>query len=278
MGARRTVWARLGVAGLLALSGCATRPALVTPPIVVARSEIPLPPPPPRALTVGVYSCIDTSGQRRPTQLPQELSTAVPMDCTPYLIEAVRSLRPGYVYLVERQHVDELLRERQLATLALNSQPEAAVGPGNGSGSGSGGQESGAALAPAAPRKLYTLRVAEILLVGQVVAYDRSTREVKAGVAVSAVGASGAYVTDLVTFSLRAVAVQTGEVLGQTMVTKSVNSLAIGGHITKIYSTSVLDLELGGSANEPVGMALSSAVRSALTQLIDQGIHDGWWS
>jgi curli production assembly/transport component CsgG len=276
MGARWTVWARVGVAGLLALSGCATRPALVKPPTVVARTEIPLPPPPPRALTVGVYSCIDTSGQRRPTQLPQELSTAVPMDCTPYLIEAVRSLRPGYVYLVERQHVDELLRERQLATLALNSQPEAAVGPGN--GSGSGGQEPGAAHTAAAPRKLYTLRVAEILLVGQVVAYDRSTREVKAGSAVSGVGASGAYVTDLVTFSLRAVAVQTGEVLGQTTVTKSVNSLAVGGHITKIYSTSVLDLELGGSANEPVGLALGSAVRSALTQLIDQGIHDGWWS
>ncbi|MGH1557053.1 CsgG/HfaB family protein [Caulobacter segnis] len=88
------------------------------------------------------------------------------------------------------------------------------------------------------------------------VAYDRSTREVKAGAAVSAVGASGAYITDLVTFSLRAVAVQTGEVLGQTTVTKSVNSLSVGGHITKIYSTSVLDLELGGAANEPVGLAL----------------------
>lgn len=267
----RSFWASGLVFGLLAVSGCATRPSLVKPPAVVARQEIPLPPPPPRALTVGVYSCIDTSGQRRPTQLPQELSTAVPMDCTPYLIDAVRALRPGYVYLVERQHVDELLRERQLATLALNSMPEAAAG------AEGGGQEPGAAHA-APPRKLYTLRVAEILLVGQVVAYDRSTREIKGGAAVGAVGASGAYVTDLVTFSLRAVAVQTGEVLGQTTVTKSINSLAVGGHITKIYSTSVLDLELGGSANEPVGLALSSAVRSALTQLIDQGIHDGWWS
>lgn len=268
MGARRTVWTRVTVAGLLALSGCASRPSLVQPPTVVARKEIPLPPPPPRALTVGVYSCIDTSGQRRPTQLPQELSTAVPMDCTPYVIDAVRSLRPGYVYLVERQHVDELLRERQLATLALNSMPEATAG--------AGGQDPGGANATG--RKLYTLRVAEILLVGQVVAYDRSVREAKAGAAVGAVGASGAYVTDLVTFSLRAVAVQTGEVLGQATVTKSINSLAVGGHITKIYTTSVLDLELGGSANEPVGLALGSAVRGALTQLIDQGIHDGWWS
>ena len=86
-------------------------------------------------------------------------------------------------------------------------------------GAEGGGQEPGAAHA-APPRKLYTLRVAEILLVGQVVAYDRSTREIKGGAAVGAVGASGAYVTDLVTFSLRAVAVQSGEILGETTVTK----------------------------------------------------------
>ena len=92
-------------------------------PNVIAEQEIVLPPPPPRALTVGIYNCIDTTGQRRPTLLAQELSTAVPMDCTPYLVEAIRSLRPGYVFLVERQHIDELLRERQLATLALNGRP-----------------------------------------------------------------------------------------------------------------------------------------------------------
>lgn len=235
------------------LAGC-VHPAVSEPPRIVPRAEIALPPPPARALTVGVYSCIDTSGQRRPTMVSQELSTAVPMDCTPYLIEAVRSLRPGYVFLVERQHVDELLRERQLASLALTS--EAAGAP---------------------PKRLATLRVAEILLIGQVVAYDRSTREVRGGLAVSGVGANGAYVTDVVTFSLRAIAVQTGEVLGQTTVTKTVSSFAVGGYVSEIYSDSVLDAELGGAMNEPTGIALSSAVRSAVIQLVDQGIKSGWW-
>jgi len=255
-----------GLIAAAALAGCVSAP--VNPPQVLVQPEITLPPAPPRALTIGVYSCIDTSGQRRPTRLPQELSTAVPMDCTPYLIDAVRSVPRGYVFLVERQHVDELLRERQLATLALNTPPSETTAP-------AAGLE---ALPPPPARRLITLRVAEILLIGQVVAYDRATRQVAGGVAVNSVGGSGEYVTDLVTFSLRAVAVQTGEVLGQTTVSKSVTSLSIGGHISKIYSADVVELEFGGAGNEPVGLALGAAVRSALIALINQGLRDGWWS
>jgi hypothetical protein len=160
------------------------------------------------------------------------------MDCTPYLVEALRSLRPGYVYLVERQHIDELLRERQLATLALNS-----------------GDQPASGRHPVAPRRLNMVRVAEVLFVGQVVAYDRATRDLSAGVALGGIGASGTLITDLVTFSLKA-----------------------GGHITKIFSVSVMELELGGGGNEPVGLALRAAIRSALNQLVQNGIHDGWWA
>jgi curli biogenesis system outer membrane secretion channel CsgG len=247
----------LSAVQLLALTACQHLPPPGAPPAVAVSQAIALPPPPARPLTVGVYSCIDTSGQRRPTQLPQELSTAVPMDCTPYVIRAVRDLRPGYVFLVERQHVDELLRERQLATLALNNNSVESLTP---------------------PKRLSTLRVAEILLVGQVVAYDRSTKEATGGAALGAGAVSGAYVTDLVTFSLRAVAVQSGEILSEATVTKTVTSLKVGGHFAKILDTSVLDLELGGDTNEPVGLALAAAVRAALVQLVDDGLRQGWWA
>ncbi len=248
-------WLALGVC-LLSSAGCVQDPLPSAEPIGVKDEEIVLPPAPARPLTVGVYNCIDTTGQRRPTGQPQELSTAVPLDCTPYLIEAIRSLQPGYITLVERQHVDDLLRERQLATLALNN----AISHG------------------APPQKLNTLRVAEVLLVGQVVAYDRATRQLTGGLAIGGTGGSGTYVTDVVTFSLRAVAVQTGEVLGETSVTKSILSLRLGGHVVKIFDTSVLDFELGGAGNEPVGLALHAAVHSALGRLIEEGIHGGWWA
>jgi curli production assembly/transport component CsgG len=248
--------ALLLAACVASLGGCAQDPLPSAQSQVLQAEAIALPPAPKRALNIGVYNCIDTTGQRRPTGASQELSSAVPMDCTPYIIDAVRSLTPGYVFLVERQHVDELLRERQLATLALNSNAK----PG------------------APPPRLNMLRVVEVLLVGQVVAYDRQTRQLSAGVALGGAGITGSVVTDLVTFSLRAVAVQTGEVLGQSIVTKSITSQDVGGHLSRVFPTTILDVELGGGVNEPVGLAMREAVRGALMQLVDRGIHDGWWS
>lgn len=246
--------------GLLALGACVQDKLPSAAPKLMEEQEIPLPPQPKHMLTVGVYNCIDTTGQRRPTQTTQELSSAVPMDCTPYLVEAVRSLTPGYVFLVERQHVDDLLRERQLAALALNA----------------GNAAANAAGQPG--RRLKVLRVAEVLLEGQVVAYDRETRQVTGGIAIGGTNGSASMITDLVTFSLRAVAVQTGEIIGQTTVTKSISSLKIGGQLTNILPVSVLNVELGGGANEPIGLALRASVRSALDMLINQGLRDGWWS
>ena len=247
------------------LGGCVLAPAPADQPQTAAVEAIALPPPPKRALTVGIYSCADTTGQRRPSGQPQELSTALPMDCTPYMVDAVRSLAPGYLSLVERQHVDELLRERQIATLAL-----ASVATPPGTGQPAQGQ-------PPPGRRLATLRVAEVLLIGQVVAYDRETTQAGAGFALGGVGATGNYITDIFTFSIRAVAVQTGDVLGQTTVTKSITSLKLGTHTSQIWPTTVMEAELGGAANEPVGLALGLSVRSALTTLVQRGIKDGWW-
>ena len=258
----QSITASLLAAGVIMLAGCVQDPMPSATPNVIAEQEIVLPPPPPRALTVGIYNCIDTTGQRRPTLLAQELSTAVPMDCTPYLVEAIRSLRPGYVFLVERQHIDELLRERQLATLALNGAAQTAAAAGRNA-------------APAPARRLTMVRVAEVLLIGQVVAYDRATRDMSGGLAFAGIGVTALYRPRH--FSLRAIAVQTGEVIGQTTVTKSITSMKAGGHVTKILTASVFELELGGAGNEPVGLALRAAIRSALNQLVQNGIHDGWW-
>jgi curli biogenesis system outer membrane secretion channel CsgG len=268
----------------VSLGGCLHDSLPSATPQVNARQPIDMPPPPPRALTIGVYNCIDTTGQRRPTGVAQELSTAVPMDCTPYLVEAISSLRPGYVFLVERQHLDELLRERQLATLALNAVAQAAAAtaaPATAAPvAGTPGADKPAqGNAPAVqPRRLSSLRVAEVLLVGQVVAYDRSTKQISAGLALGAVGIDSTLVTDLVTFSLRAIAVQTGEVIGETTATKSITSMKLGGYIAKIFPTSTMESELGGAGNEPVGLALQAAIHSALDHLVQNGIHDGWWT
>ena len=247
---------------LISLVGCAQDPLPSAEPKVVEQDMITLPKPAANQheLDVGVYNCIDTSGQHRPTGSMEELSSAVPLDCTPYLVQAVRELTPGYMFLVERQHVDELLRERQIATLALNE--NTVIGPDG---------------HPHPAQKLSHLRVAEVLLIGQVVAYDRETRQITGGLAYGGAGITGEVVTDMVTFSLRAVAVQTGQILGQTTVTKSITSQEVGGHLTRVWPTEILDAELGGGTNEAVGLALQRSVRTALAQLVKQGLQDGWW-
>jgi curli production assembly/transport component CsgG len=274
------------LAATFLLAGCSWTPFPSAEPQSLATPEITmLPPPPKRALTVGIYTCTDTTGQRRPSGQAQELSTAVPMDCTPYMIEAVRSMTPGYLNLVERQHVDELLRERQIATLALNSSAQAAtLAPAQNQQppAAHNGQRVAQAAPPAPAQRpappaarLNTLRVAEVLLIGQVVAYDRQTTQASAGFSLGGVGVTGTYVTDV--FSIRAVAVQTGDVLGQATITKSITSLRGGGHNAKIWPTTVMEAELGGATNEAVGFALGITIRSALTDLVKRGVTDGWW-
>jgi hypothetical protein len=39
-----------------------------------------------------------------------------------------------------------------------------------------------------------------------------------------------------------------------------------------------MEMELGGAGNEPVGLALQAAIHSALDHLVQNGIHDGWWT
>src|SRR5260370_42354048 len=97
----------------LAMTGCIQDPLPSPTPTVVAEEEISLPPPPPRPLTVGIYNCIDTTGQRRPTTQPQELSTAGPTGCPPYPSEATRSPPPGGGFLVRAEHLHRLPRARE---------------------------------------------------------------------------------------------------------------------------------------------------------------------
>lgn len=250
------------VSMLTLLGGCVQDPLPSATPTVLDADAIQLPPRPRHTLSVGVFNCIDTTGQRRPTGQAQELSSAVPMDCTPYLVEAVLAMTPGYLRLVERQHVDELMRERQLATLALSQAARTAAEK----------------HILAVPNKLNSLQPAEILLEGQVVAYDRQTREVSAGLAFGGNGGDLSIITDTMTFSLRAVSVRTGLVLGESMVTKSITSQKEDGYMNKIWNTAVMVNELTASGNEPVGLALRLACRSALKKLVSDGIKAGWWS
>jgi curli production assembly/transport component CsgG len=45
-----------------------------------------------------------------------------------------------------------------------------------------------------------------------------------------------------------------------------------------ILNNDVLALEIGGSANEPVSLAVRLAIAAAVLELTQEGIKKGWWS
>ena len=116
-----------------------------------------------------------------------------------------------------------------------------------------------------------------MIFIGQVIAYDSRTQQLSSGLALGGVGASRTVTFDTITFGIRAVAVQTGEILSQTQVTKTVTSTVSNLHKAAIYTSSVLDAEAGGARNEPVGQAIAAAARAAVIAVVEDGLKQNWW-
>ena len=93
------------------------------------------------------------------------------------------------------------------------------------------------------------------------------------------IGISEQYRIDQVTVSMRIVAVQTGEILLTTNVTKTIASHSKGGDVFTFLdmNTKALELETGVAVNEPVTYAIRTAIEFAILELIFCGEKDGYW-
>lgn len=79
--------------------------------------------------------------------------------------------------------------------------------------------------------------------------------------------------------NLRAVDVRTGRVLISVTTSKTISSHEIGlGAFRFIDYKELLEVELGYSNNEPVNIAIMSAIDSAVIHLIVEGMERGMWS
>ncbi len=243
----------------LLLSGCALLPALkLSPPSVI---EIPSIPATPggvpiaapqngRKLIVGVYPCQDTSGQKKVTKAgAADFSSAVLQDCTPFLSSAIRSYSKHFRVL-ERGRLDDIIRERNLAQAMHAEKTRELLG---------------------------SMLIADVLMLGQIVSYDRTTSQSAGGLAVNAIGGAHEMVSDTLTFSLRAVSTKSGEVLSDVLVKKTVESIQANGRILKIIALDTYALEYGGASNEPTAMALQQAIQLSVQTLTQKGMDAGWW-
>ncbi len=105
------------------LAGCSVPaklfPKLDAPPVLgevtPAQRDLIYMPPPPQPIPVAVYGFTDQTGQLKSSEQLQSLSRAVTQGGTSILIKALRDAGNGnWFTVVERERLDNLLRERQI--------------------------------------------------------------------------------------------------------------------------------------------------------------------
>lgn len=215
-------------------------------------------PAPERQVAIAVYGFTDQTGQFKPTEAGQTLSRAVTQGASSILVKALQDAGSrDWFTVVERERLDNLLKERQIITEMRKRYL--------------GEEEVDANALPA-------LMFAGVLLEGGIVGYDTNTVTGGAGAAFLGIGGRTEYRQDTVTVYLRAVSVRTGEVLTNVTASKTIASKAVGLSTYKFVGfKELLEAEWGITTNEPDQIALQQAIEKAVYGLVLEGVELDLW-
>jgi len=235
---------------------CVDEPTAVRLPAYVDLLNLP---PAKERPVVAVYAFEDKTGQRKSVDNIASFSTAVTQGGTELLIDALKTAGGGtWFRVVERQGIDNLVRERQIVrstrqdVAKVNGTDPVGVGP---------------------------LLFAGMIIEGGIIGYDANTETGGRGARTLGIGFSKMYRKDVVTVSVRAVSVLTGEVLLNVQSKKSVLSYGGGGDVFRFIEqgTQLVEYEDGVGNNESVTYAVRAAIEAAVLELIYQGHDRKFW-
>ena len=239
-----------------ALSGCTK---LNSVPIADARlesasilaDEKPLGIPVTPAIIVGVYQFIDQTGQRAVLdRQTSEMSSAIPQGLSSMLVQELMNSGDGkWFRVVERETIPTILNERKVVVAAM----------------------------PDVENPLQPLLLPGIIITGGAISYDRKVSQQFLGIGFASINGQKKIYSDRVSVALRAVSVQTGEVLESVYVSKEVLSQMNSINVLKVVNNSTLAVEAGMVSNEPVSVAVRTAISAAVRQLFIRGLKRGWW-
>lgn len=242
----------------LGIGGCQSGQKLETPAATLTAptktsakvENVPLPAVP---VDVAVYDFPDLTGQAKPNENFAEYSRAVTQGGGAILIDVLKKSGGGQWFrVVERGGLKNLVQER---TLIENTQR-------------SFGRPSG----------LPAVRFAGLLLEGGIIGYDSNELTGGAGAKYLGIGGDVQYRSDVVTVNLRAVSVQTGEILASTTTTKQIYSIGVRGGAYKFVKVGeLLEVELGQSRNDPGSLAVREGIELAVYSLMVDGVRQGLW-
>ena len=213
-------------------------------------------PPPRQKAVVSVYSFSDMTGQRATADNMALFSTAVTQGADSFLIDALMAAGGGKWFLVaERGDLDALTRERQLIISTRSSY--------DGEGA----------------NQLEPLLFSGLIMSGGIISYDTNLISGGIGARYLGIGASTQYRVDELQVALRAVLVQTGQVLLNVIVSKQVYSTSTGFDTFRFTEngTALIEVEAGAARNETATYAVRSAIEQAVLEIIHQGIEQDLW-
>ena len=208
------------------------------------------------AMTIGVYSFTDKTGQRAPSSGAASLSSAVTQGAEVWVIDALLEAGGGkWFEVVERVGMDNVVKERQLIRSTRENYEQEPV--------------------PLSPMKF-----AGLILEGGIVGYDSNITTGGQGARYFGIGASQEYRIDTVTVGMRIVSVSTGRVLLSVAAEKSIASYRQSADVFKFIElgTRSVEIENGYSVNEPTNLAVRSAIEATVIELIYEGVRKGLWN
>jgi len=207
-----------------------------------------------KPIVVAVYTFTDKTGQRKDGGNIAKLSSAVTQGAESILLKALADVGDGkWFRIVERVGIENLLRERQLIRSAREEASE--------------------------PNILRPILYAGMIIEGSIVSYDTNKRTGGVGWRYLGIGPMTQYQEDIVTVSLRAVNVQTGEVILTVNTQKTLLSVATSVATFKFFSqgTRSFENEFGSTTTEPTIYAVKAAIDLAVEELVYQGEAKGLW-
>jgi len=209
------------------------------------------------AMTIGVYSFTDKTGQRKPADNMASLSSAVTQGAEVWVIDALLEAGGGeWFEVVERTGMDNVIKERQLIRSTREN------------------YEQGI------DRNLAPMKFAGLILEGGIVGYDSNITTGGAGARYMNIGTSAEYRVDTVTVAMRIVSVSTGRVLMSVATQKTIASYRQSADAFQFLDmgTKALELEAGYSANEPTNYAVRAVIEAAVVELVYEGVRKGLWN
>lgn len=229
---------------------CIDQPEVVKLPSYIELLNLP---PAEQKPIVAVYAFADKTGQRKSVDNIASFSTAVSQGGTEMLIDALKTAGGGtWFRVVERNGLDNLVRERQIIRSAREEAGEQGIQP---------------------------LLFAGMIIEGGIIGYDSNMLTGGRGARYLGIGSSRQYRKDVVTVSVRAVSVLTGEVLLNVQTKKTILSYGSSTDVFRFIEqgTRLVEYEDGVGNNESVTYAVRTAIEAAVLELVNQGHVRGFW-